>query len=217
MPRKVHRGRNKRTGRGRKNGRTRNRMGANPRPFESTLTISKTFRFVQTGGAGTSNIGVKDIQDLLVMAATTVSAYRLTTAFNIKRVSMWGPMAEDLIPVTVSLQWQPDTGSSFGGPARIVSDTSMGSNRAAKIQSTPPRESFQSRWLSYDVLNDPLFEIIYPANAILDIQLQMVMQNAQTPVASAYPISGAIAGQIYVRPLDGAALGTWIPVSYVSL
>lgn len=188
---------------------------SSPPQFSSTFTTTKRVRFQASAALTDVTINPSDILDLLCMAVTTTSAYRIVQAIRATRVEMWGPMSATLAPVTVSCEFTSDA-SELAGPSKIFSDTSMGSAQAAHIACSPPKDSVQSMWQQgtpgyniWCVLNGPI-------NTVIDIWLTMTMVDSSVvaPIAVAGTVVAATVGQVYVRALDSSSSGILVPVSY---
>lgn len=189
--------------------------------FQSTFTVSKTLRFNATSAALTSNtpIAASDILQCMVMAATAILPYQLFSAVRLRRVKIWGPVPSALTPVTVSVQFPADVGATatqLSGPSKIYSDTVIGSTKAAFVSCAPPSGSLSAMWQSSAQASVPLFILNGPVGSIVDISVDLVLQNGETPVQGAATI-GATVGQIYCRDLDKSGSSQLSPVSYTTI
>ncbi len=152
------------------------------------------------------------------MANTTTTAYRVFSSAKINSISLWGPMASDLAPVTVTIEYQSPTATGIGAPNRLKSDTSVGSTACAFIRASPPRNSLAGNWIG-QAGTSTLFTLTGPVNTIVDLNITFVLQNGETPTAVTNAVAGATVGQVYCRGLDAlSAAGTVIPpVSYSTI
>ncbi len=123
-------------------------------------------------------------------------------------------MASDLKPVTTSVNW---TGiNPVGVPSTLASDTSMGASLCAHVKSRPPRGSAAAMWLVIGS-NSTVFELTAPANSIIDVDLDVVLNDgkgAQTVLAA---VAGATAGVLYVRALNSNGSNNIPPLSYPTI
>ncbi len=160
-----------------------------------------------------------DLLDLLCMAATATSAYRIPNAVKLRKVEVWAPMASDLAPVTCSVEWrQPAVaGQGVGGNSQIRSDTSMGSARPAYVSAKPPPGSLASMWLNggnpFTVL-----AISGPANTVVDVHLSFrVGDSTSEAQAVGAAVAGATVGTVYVRKLDSNNAALLPPVALATI
>lgn len=194
------------------------RGGANGHPpqFDAAVEVRKTFRYKATGAGTDVSITAAGLLDGLCMAATTTSAYRLLVALKIEKVEMWGPMASDLVPVTVSCEYNTDASTGFGQRTSLWSDTSMGSADPAHVIARPPSQSLASMWQSRAGASQ-LCLLNFPVNTLVDITLSVVLQNGESPLAVTQAVAGATVGKVYLRALDVNGSGLLVPVSYPTI
>jgi hypothetical protein len=185
---------------------------AHPPQLKTAVSCTHTFRFKASSALTAVQIQAHFLNDLIQVAATTTTAYTIIDTFRIKRVTMWGPMASDLVPVTVSLEWV-DAVTQLDSNRALHSDTSMGSNRCAFISCKPPKMTTSVMWQG-DSTN-PAFILNGPVNTIVDVTLQFTIINNlngdDNPVA--ITVAGAAVGQVYMGRLDGPTTGLLVPVS----
>lgn len=213
----------------RKHKRSRN-TGANqsssshPGQFMSSFYVAKTFRF-EFNAAGTASVSngsptSPGPANCLVMGTSSTTIASLFQAFKIRRIRVWGPPAQNLVPVTVSLTWGGGTTgfATSGQPQRTISDTSTGATRVAFVDSKPPRNSPASFWQRPTTANQfVLFEITAPINTIVDVHmvLQQDMNADATP--STNNITGpATVGDVYGYFIESADLMTPVGVKVIS-
>jgi len=196
-----------------------------PPPFNATVVFHKKLRFSANAAVAGQPIGVTDIRDLLCVATGSSTAYELASGVRIRRVQIWGPMASNLTPVTVAVEFPP-LAIAVGQPSSITSDMSMGATRAAYVNARPKAQSFAGNWLPTVGLSGAattdVMLLTYPLGAVVDLDLDFVLQNGQTPqqVNAAAAPSGATVGRVYVRGLDEEATSgvpTLVPVSYPTI
>ncbi len=203
-----------------RNNGTRSRISRNvvthPPPFNAAVVVRKTLRFKASGASTGVTITGTNMLDLLCMADTTTSAYRLFSAARVVKIEAWAPMASDLVPVTCSIEWMSETNALFSNPSFLKSDTSMGSVSPAHVLARPPTGALAGMWFGRQV-SASLVRLVFPANTLVDLSLELVLQNGETVQAVATSVAGATVGQVYCRALDNAASSLLVPVSYLTI
>jgi hypothetical protein len=192
----------------------------NPPQFNPTIQATHKFRFRSTAAFNLSVI-TSDLMQLLVIgtsATTTASAY---SAFRLRKVKMWGPMAADLVPVTVSLEFlNAQANSGLGSRRTLHTDTSMGATESAYISASPEAESSAAAWQNVITAstntNGCAFTISGPINTVIDVVLDIVMQNGEPPFVGATG-TALVPGTWYGNSLDGGATGLLPPIGLVPL
>ncbi len=182
-----------------------------PQVLKISLTKSHTFRFKASSATATS-LTTTTLGDMLIMAATATTGYQLMNAFRLRKVEIWGPMASDLVPVTVSCDFTGSSAQAVGNSVKIT-DTSIGSMSAAHIVAIPPSDSTASFWQDSSS-GLTLCSLEYPTNSIVDISLEWTFRDSAVPSA-VVTIAGATAGCIYVRKPDTSQV--LVPLSYVTI
>jgi len=183
-----------------------------PPTFNAAVVIRKKLRFVASG-AGQANVTQQNILDLLCVATSATAAYRLMSAVRIRNITVWGPMSSSLVPVTVSVEY-PNV-SYISGPTKIRSDSSMGATKAGLVIFPPPPDSMQVNWLADNSQIAAILQIV--TGSVVDIDLDLVLQNGETPVAVSAAVAGATVGEIYCRALDSTGSKLLTPVSYPTI
>jgi len=186
-----------------------------PPVFDAALSSKHRFRFQASAPLVNTIIGTANLLGLLKMAVTATSAQSLLTAVRIKRVAIWGPPAADLVPVTTSIEYSVGTGAAnIGNRPRVFSDTSVGSTRVAAVSISPDPQSAASMWQlrqTTATTNGAVFILNGPANSIVDVDMDVVIQNGETASAAAVTV-GATVGVIYADALDNG--GLLVPLSW---
>lgn len=188
---------------------------SHPEPFQPSFVLKKRLRF-KAVAAATTTLTFNDLFDLWCMAATTTSAYRLAQAFRVKKIEVWGPMASDLVPVTVSCDWTGSTTSGSFGKSNRVSDTSMGSTEPAHLSSRPPAGSQIAQWITGGSTT-PFCILTYPLGSVVDLTYEIVCRDDGTAQSVASAVAGATVGANYVRALDSTSGVNLIPISYSTI
>lgn len=183
---------------------------SSPPQYTSSISVSHRFRF-KAAAAGNENVSPSDL--LLLMAMTTLNAtpnlsFGIATRVKVNKIQIWGPMAADLVPVTVYVDWVGSTTNIFSGRSNKVMDTSMSASQAARISSRPPKNSICSSWLPTSA--QTLFEIGYPANAIIDLDLSFTLlddtSEAHANIATNLVSTAGIFGCVAIGDLEPIGL-----------
>jgi hypothetical protein len=189
-----------------------------PPPFQAAYQVTKTLRFQSTAALtqATATITFQNLLDLMCVADTAVSAYRLFSSVRLNSVKIWGPPAAALAPVTVSVEFQANASASIAGPNRLKSDTSIGSTSGAFVMARPPEGSISSFW-GGQTSASAVFSLTGPINSIVDINITLLLQNGEPPkLVTSAPV-GAIVGTVYCRGLDALTATILPPVSYTTI
>lgn len=191
------------------------RAASHPPQFTPSIRVSKHQRF-QASVAGTYSIKAVDLGDLICMAATATSAYQLARTVRLEKITVWGPPADTLVPVTTSLEWAGTT-AAVQGNSMTVSDTSIGATTPSCVSGRPPRAARASQWqLATDV--GVLCTLIVPLNAIIDVHYSFVIEEKSGSTSVTGAVAGAAAGQVYCRALTSSTSTTALPpLSYITI
>jgi len=187
---------------------------SHPPQFVPTFVLKKKLRFNATA-ASTRTLTAASLGDLWCAAATTTSAYQLASHVRLRKIEIWGPMASDLVPVSVQIDWTGSTVGGFGKSNR-VSDTSMGATQPAHISSSPPPNSQIAQWMAANATNE-ICRIIVPVGAVIDVTYDLALRDDASAAAVTGAVAGATVGALYVRPLDSVTNTTLPPVGYSSV
>lgn len=185
-----------------------------PPEFNTTIKYQKKFRF-RWASSGAFNVTRARLLDLLSVAATSTTAYRVNQAVRILSVKMWGFLAvgnTTLNTNDISLEWV-----GIYAESRKLSASSMGTAYPAYIESIPP-ENQASHWWSQSGGNET--EILFVVSqsgttsyTIIDVTLDCAIVDDEPATATAIAPTGATVGTVYYAPLDGATLGNAVPVA----
>ncbi len=184
-----------------------------PPPFKSTVSVSKKLRFQSSAALVNTPITVLDCLSTFVVANTTTSATTIFSNIRLRSIEMWGAMPSTLVPVTVTCEF-PSMATLLSGPAQVHSDTSIGSARPAHIKAAPKAGYIQSMWQSA-TSGAQMFLLNGPANTIVDITFDYVLQNGETPIT--VTVAAASVGSVYLRALDSQGSSLLVPISYVTI
>lgn len=188
--------------------KNRSRGGiSHPPAFVPTFIVHKKLRF-QANQAATPGsplvLSIKSFGDLWCSAATATSAYQLASHVRLKKIEMWGPMASDLVPVTVQVDWTGSSALGGFGKSNRVSDTSMGSTEPAHLASSPPPAAQISQWTQCSSTNE-VCRLVFPDKTVIDVTLDLVIRDDASTQSVTGVVSGAAVGANYVRSLDSTA------------
>lgn len=178
--------------------------------------LKKKLRFKATAASASTVLTAKSFADLLCVAATTTSAYAMASHTRLRKIEMWGPMASDLVPVTVTIDWIGSSTSGGFGKSNRVSDTSMGSAEPAHLVARPPPGSQIAEWLQGSSSNN-VVQLVFPANTIIDLTYELVMFDDASTSAVTGAVAGATVGANYVRSLDSVTGSNLPPVAYATI
>lgn len=175
------------------------------------VVIGHTFRFTTSSAAANVAVSQADIMDLVLMAATATSGYRLFASAKVRRVDVWSPGTAGAIG-TASVEFLADT-SVAGSRHQLVSDSTMGTARPAHVSAVPAVGSLAAMWMS-DAVTSSLLQITCAAGSIVDVAVTFTLRNNESASAVA-SLSGLTAGQVYCHPLDGHS-GQFVPVAWTT-
>jgi hypothetical protein len=188
---------------------------SHPPQFTPSFVLKKRLRF-KAVAAATTTLTARDFGDLWCVAATTTSAYRLASHVRVKKIEMWGPMASDLVPVTISCDWTGSTTAGVYGKSNRVSDTSLGSSEPAHLVTRPPPASQIAQWVSSGTTPSVCI-LSYPINTIIDVTYELVVYDDGTTAAVTGAVAGATVGANYIRSLDSTSAVNLPPLSYSTI
>lgn len=201
----------------RKTNRRRTNGSAYPPSIDVPILVGKKYRFVTSAAISGRLLTFTEICDLLCMAATTTSAYRIMTAVRLRAIEIWASAPSLDSPVTVSFQARSTT-AGMSGRSQQRSDTSMGFDRPAHIKYIFSEREQVGQWQNAN--STAIYgEITVPKGAVIDLTYTAAVQeSSSTPFAVAGAVAGATVGQIYLRALDnGQATPQIIPASYLTI
>ena len=180
-----------------------------PPQFDATKHVNGRARYVVVGTQTAVSITRGALLSHLIMnSASGTANYRLFSAFRLKSVEIWGAAAS----AAVSIEWR-----SANGPTVIASDTTVLSAVPAHVRTSPPKDSLAGFWsLTGTNESESLFLITSPADSIVDITYEAIVQNGESATLVTTTASGAI-GTVYETYLAGATTTGFVPVSYASL
>jgi hypothetical protein len=205
------------------NGSTRVELA--PRVLTSNLTVVKVFRFMlgNSVAEGTVyNFSAAKLCALISIGQTSTTLAQLFERVQIKWIKAWSTTAQTsglFVSKSITIQYS-GTGNGIVGPDTMVSDTSVGATRNARLKYAPPKTCQASQPQDGGTTSPSrLFSIIAGGGCIVDICLNLtVTGNARSTTFSTTVTGPATVGQIYWLALDnnaGANLSTsdnWAPM-----
>jgi len=192
-----------------------------PPPLTATLQIDMVVRYEATGALSNTAITSQDLIDSIVVATAANAAADLPVSAKIRKVEMWAPPAATAASVTLSIEDSqgPQGGAGpVGGPSRIRSDVSMGTNRPAHVVWRPRPGSLQALWQTNGVNNtEPLLLLTGPVGTVLDLHASWTLQDGENVQGPGAAVAGATTGRLYLRALDSNGSALLGPVSFPTI
>jgi len=181
------------------------------RQLQSSIVVSKTFRFIADAAVDT-DINKYHIRWLLISSYHTAlpsnGAYRLIDSFRIKSLRVEAQGAAGAAPLTVSADWY----SAANGKSSQEAATSLGVI-PARLTTSPPFMSNASFWqLGTD---QALFRLVCPQYSVVDLALDIVLVDSTGEFVST--ISTVTDALVYCKYLDstiGSSAGHLAPQGY---
>jgi hypothetical protein len=187
--------------------------------FQSTIRFKHHFRFQAASQFTGFGITRGFLLNLLVVGdgggSSTTFASRLFSGIKLNRVEIRCPGAasaagSDTALLTTSVEW-----TSSYGPSSEQSDSGTPLHPPL-LMTSPPPQSLASFWsLTGSNESDVLMLMTVPALSIVDVWLDVVMMDGQTPV-TVILTSTTVDGLVYALALDGHASNVLVPVSYTT-
>lgn len=189
--------------------------------FKSTIRFKHMFRYQCTVTGTNTSISITraDLLNLIAVGQAAGGGLQVSRIFSgakLNKLEMRNPGAapvagSDTELTTGSVEW-----TSTYGPSSEVSDSGTPLHPLF-ISTTPPRQTLASFWsLTGFNESDVLMILSVPAMAIIDLWVEFVMQDGQTPVLLS-PTAAPVAGTVYAIYLDGVVSGVLKPVSYTTI
>jgi len=182
-----------------------------PPQYDANTTVSRIYRFINSGSAGSFVITACKLGALQTICTTTNSVVtQLFEAVRVRRIEVWAsPVVATPVPVNVSCIF---AGSALGvaGNDITVSDMSIGTTRPAYICAIPPRNSQASQWQSCDTTtgSNTFFRLVLPAGAVIDVHLSLRTTNDTRSTNNTVTVVTGVLTTMYYLALDNGAGGT---------
>jgi len=187
--------------------------------FRSTIRFKHMFRYQCTVTGNNTSLSITRANLLNLIAVGDdggVKVHRVFSGAKLNKIEMRNPGAaavagSDTELTTGSVEW-----TSTYGPSSEISDSGTPLHPLF-ISTTPPRQTLSSFWsLTGFNESDVLMILNVPAMAIVDLWVEFVMQDGQTPVEFT-PTASPSGGVVYAIYLDGVVSGVLKPVSYTTI
>ena len=200
MPKST--GRRRRNRRAKRSRRSKTTSSHPPALTGTELKHHVALRFTAVAAASSTSISWRNLLDTLLVATTATAGTNLFEFVKIRAIRVWGIGALGT-PTTVIVRF---SGASTGlvGDNEYHADTSMGIE-PAMVYAKPAAKSLASNYQVSSV--SEAFTITCPAGSVVDVLLSFRSQFSAVNATAAVALSGATAGQQYLRGLDGLAAG----------
>jgi len=173
----------------------------------SQPTLRSTFRF-RAQAALSSTIFVRDVYNLLFIAATSILGYPIIAAFRITKICLYS-----IAPGGAGTELNTNAITYYGGLyTKPTEYTSTGSSaQPGIIVSFPPTNTGASNWRCVPTTGtisnngEPLFSVSsLGAGDILDLHLQYILCDGSTLASSSLTLVAATPGLLYTNSLDNS-------------
>jgi hypothetical protein len=186
-----------------------------PPPYIAQRVKSDVFRFCTNATSTLAGIftlaNLASMMGLIATAATT--SVFLSDMVKIRRICMWSTPATAGVPVTNSIKWIDDPGSTVtAGPPQTNSGTSVSFDRPAYCCLEAPKSNVSvfSQWVDSS-LTTQWVVVVAPAGTIMDLHCDYILDDVGTTSAGPALVA-ATAGTVYHKiVVTGAA--TWTAVA----
>ncbi len=183
-------------------------MYRHPPQLNISPGLRHRFRFNSLVGITRFAVSWSDLLDMLWLATSAVTGYRLYQYVRLHEVEAWAPSRTDgtnYIAQSLNIEFV-DLTSGRSGPGDVFSDTSMDLTTPAHIRARPRPGSNNAEWQGLGT--SQAFVLTCPEATVIDVEVsfQQVITYAGTAIGQA-PI-GATTGTIYLGSLDGLRSGT---------
>jgi hypothetical protein len=206
--------------RGRNNGTSMGRPHGpldSPPMFNATFqNLRKVIRFSAPNAAPSSSpsvISTLDLFNLLLVQVTTSDASPIIAALRLRRASIWVGSPSTAVATNCSIEFSiSNTPGNVGVKPTVFADTSVSAAVPAFVTAKPPKNSACDAWqfrpASVSTGGTSLI-FIHSANAIIDITLDVVFQNGETPTLVNVP--GTVIGRLFLNTLDNTTSNQIVP------
>jgi hypothetical protein len=181
-----------------------------PSEISTDVVVRHKFRFV-TSSNGLFVITTKSLTALLSVCYTTNTAVRsIFYAAKLNSVEVWAPPGAVGSFATIYCRW---SGGTFGADV-LRQDCSVSLTEPAHLMCRPPPRTTAAFWSNNDS-STQLFSLGLPTNAIIDIDVSLIVCNASTTVVTA--VSTGTDGYTYAMALDSQnGTAYCVPQGYVT-
>jgi len=177
--------------------------------LQVTPVTRHTFRFSATAANGA--LTPVSVQNLVAICGgigtiTNSTINHIASSIRVHKVTITAPAAA-AADTTARITW----GSSNQTPDIEWVDSTVGSAFPLRISSTPPKLSDARLWYSSINAATAVFNIAYPVNSIVDVDIEYTQLNNMALFATA-GLTTVILGNVYYLALDGIASHNLVPV-----
>jgi len=170
--------------------------------LQVTPVTRHTFRFSATAAQGAlTPVSVTNLIGICggIGTITNSTINHIASSFRVHRVTITAPAAA-AADTTARITW----GSSNQTPDIEWVDSTVGSAFPLRVSSVPPKLSDARLWYSSINAATAVFNLAYPVNAIVDVDIEYTQLNNMALFATA-GVTTVVLGNIYYLPLDGVA------------
>lgn len=185
--------------------------------FQSTVRVKHHFRYQAVASAGPVSITRAELLNMLVVGVSSTQVARMFSGIKLNRVEIRALSVPNLAAgtdaqlLTETIEW-----TSSYGPSSEVSDSGTPLHPPLLI-TAPPAQSLASFWsLTGSNESDVLFLLNITGGAIMDVWVDAILQDGQSPTVIGSFTSTPTVGQVYALALDGRASNNLVPVSYTT-
>ncbi len=189
-----------------------------PRQLDTNLRFKHTFRFTTTSSITGQQITVGDLAASagVLNVASAMTNYLLAASLKLHRVEIWTPAISTgaYIAGSCTILFQGGNNSSLVEK----NDISVSLSEPAHVCTSPPPRSNAAYWQQVNgTTGTNLFAITCGAGSIIDVTIEWIQLDGQTPTSFTSTNAGVI-GQVYYLGLDRFSGGTnWTPIGLNTL
>ncbi len=182
-------------------------------PLRTGAIGQRAIRWSSAGALTNQSITFENLVQTVMVATTATSATSIFSSVKLRSVEIWGTSNAVGTSATVSCKLD-STNALTGGIS--VSDTCLSPFEYAHIKLVPPSGSVQSFWIDgASAATTTCFKISVPANAVIEIVLDYVLNWADT-ASTTRTVAGATAGVVYVPNLAATTLAAVSPLNSIA-
>ncbi len=175
---------------------------ATPPSLFTCIKGTHTIRFLNTSGtAQTLAPGTNDWCDMMFVATSATTGYRLFDAIRIRRIQMWWSASSGTQSSVAAVE---DIALTFvaglGAPSRTRLNAQPSPGENGYLDYKPPKGSIQNGWLSTSITTtNNLLRLIIPPNATVDMTFEYTLADGvDNPTPVSRTVAAAVTGQVYV-------------------
>ncbi len=174
-----------------------------PPALVASFNGTKTIRFYVVNN-GTYVMQINDLLDLICVATSATTAYRLFDSVRLRKIEMWASSPSGTNNTLVSVEDINSSGVPYlTAKSQSVQDMVVGTARAAHLVYRPTAGTVQSSWFTASNGSTAgILSLSVPPGAVIDVTIEYTMADGnQGPSATASSITSATAGNVYCRAL----------------